>query len=131
MPGKARRVASRQAQLNQRRKRQQKGPRGIPTAAPEATAQDNQPVDGVDAQPMESAAPASVAAPPRESPGAGDSRASPVTRSTGTMRARRDSIAAANYVGAELRRILLLGGVILAVLFGLAAASWYLPEWSF
>ena len=46
------------------------------------------------------------------------------------MRARRDNIAAVNYVGAELRRILLLAGVVLTVLIGLAAAAWYLPVWS-
>ncbi|MCH8164688.1 MAG: hypothetical protein IH889_03690 [Planctomycetes bacterium] len=45
------------------------------------------------------------------------------------MRARRDHTAAVNYVGAELRRILVFGGVVLAVLIGLAAASWYLPAW--
>ena len=47
------------------------------------------------------------------------------------MRARRDNIAAVNYIGAELRRILVLAGAVLAVLIGLAVASWYLPAWSF
>ena len=136
MPGKARRVASRQAQLNQKRKRQQRGPRGIPTAAREITTQDNQPADGVDGQAMASATPtsatpASAAMPPQESPPPATRRASPVTRASGTMRARRDNIAAVNYIGAELRRILVLAGVVLAVLIGLAVASWYLPAWSF
>ncbi|MCH7606107.1 MAG: hypothetical protein IH962_03025 [Chloroflexi bacterium] len=129
MPGKARRVASRQAQLNQRRKKQQRGPRGIPTAAPEATPQANQPVDGVDTEAMESAAPASVAAPPSESPESAAALPSPVARPAGTMRARRDSISAVNYVGTELRRILMFAGVVLAVLIALSVASWYLPVW--
>ena len=41
MPGKARRVASRQAQLN-RRKRQQRGPSGIPAVEATAATEDQQ-----------------------------------------------------------------------------------------
>ena len=111
MPGKARRVASRQAQLN-RNKRQQRGPSGIPAveatadtedqpSAEEATSQANGVVTSSEAT---AAAPAATAAWAR------------APRPAGPGRLRREHVASANYIGAELRRILTMGSVILVVL---------------
>jgi CHASE3 domain sensor protein len=110
MPGKARRVASRQAQLN-RNKRQQRGPSGIPAveatadtedqpSAEEATSQANGVVTSSEATAAAPAATAAARAP----------------RPAGPGRLRREHVASANYIGAELRRILIMGSVILVVL---------------
>ena len=107
MPGKARRVASRQAQLN-RRKKQQRGPTGIPPVETETPSQNQQPTENTNGQVTSVAEPAqSVAAT------TGETR---VTRAVGPGRLRREQVASANYVGAELRRILIMGSVILAVI---------------
>ena len=110
MPGKARRVASRHAQLN-RRKRQQRGPSGIPAveatadtedqpSAEEATSQANGVVTSSEATAAAPAATAAARAP----------------RPAGPGRLRREHVTSANYIGAELRRILIMGSVILVVL---------------
>jgi len=107
MPGKARRVASRQAQLN-RRKRQQRGPSGIPAveatedqqSAEETASQANGVVNSSEATADAPAATAAARAP----------------RPAGPGRLRREHVASANYIGAELRRILIMGSVILVVL---------------
>ena len=118
MPGKARRVASRQAQLNQRRKKQQRGPRGIPVAQPMASPEDDQAGLGVATQVAESAAPTSAPSPrPQPSPAAG--RTGPAAGSLAPSRARREYTTSTNYIGAELRRILVMAGVVLAVLIAL------------
>ncbi len=136
MPGKARRVASRQAQLGRRKKRQlrEPGDLAMPIAAP-TEVDENQ--DGADlsavleapnASPDTSAAtaavrakPAPAAAPVRTRP----ERLSPVAArnvaATGLTdrnpsRARREQSATYNYVGAEFRRILLLSTVVLAII---------------
>ena len=114
MPGKSRRVASRQAQLSRRRKRAQKEPGS--TLAPAAVPVE---VDGKHAE----AAPAVVPEPPRPAPA--PSRPSPVasrgaaatTRTTSRLRGERPP--SYNYVGAEMRRILLLGASVLAVIIAL------------
>ena len=68
MPGKARRVASRQSQLNQRRKKQNRGPRGIP-AAVGARANVN---NGANGRPeAQSPEPSRAAQPGRNSPADG------------------------------------------------------------
>ena len=118
MPGKSRRVASRQAQLNQRRKRQQRGPRGIPTDITPPRPENGQPSDDVAAQAMESTA--AVAASPQPSPSAPAERSSPVTRPVGNPRARRETVSAGNYIGAELRRILVMASVVFGVIIVLA-----------
>ena len=118
MPGKARRVASRQAQLNQRRKKQQRGPRGIPVAQPVASPEDGQDGLGVATQVPESAAP-TTAPSPRAQPSPVAGRTGPATRSLGPSRARREYTTSANYIGAELRRILIMAGVVLIVLLAL------------
>jgi len=110
MPGKARRVASHQAQLN-RKKRQQRGPSGIPavdatvaTADPQADEDTSSPAETtqVVATATRSAAPAT-----------GDTRAA---RPMGAGRLRREQVSSANYVGAEVRRILIMASVVLAVI---------------
>ena len=110
MPGKARRVASRQAQLN-RRKRQQRGPSGIPAVEATASTEDQQSAEETASQangvvnPSEAtaAAPAATAAARAPHP-------------AGPGRLRRDHVASASYIGAELRRILIMGSVILVVI---------------
>ena len=122
MAGKGRRTASRHAQL--KRKKTTKGPSGIPAAAQRvASPEVEEPVavpagvedagsDGPDA----AAVPAAAAAPaPRAT------RPSPVARtprgdSAGQPRLRGERPAAYLYVGAELRRILLLTAAIFAAL---------------
>lgn len=107
MPGKSRRVASRQAQLSRQRRRQNRGPSGIP-ATPQGMAP--QPSDGVDARVQGSVASARTV--PRSSP--------PVPAGSGSARARAERPATYNYIGAEFRRILILSGIVLAALIVLA-----------
>lgn len=110
MPGKARRVASRQAQLN-RRKRQQRGPSGIPAVEATAGTEDQQSAEEtasqangvVNSSEATAAAPAATAAARAPHP-------------AGPGRLRRDHVASASYIGAELRRILIMGSVILVVI---------------
>lgn len=110
MPGKARRVASRQAQLN-RRKRQQRGPSGIPAVEATAATEDQQSAEEtasqangvVNSSEATAAAPAATAAARAPHP-------------AGPGRLRRDHVASASYIGAELRRILIMGSVILVVI---------------
>ena len=110
MPGKARRVASRQAQLN-RRKRQQRGPSGIPAVEATAATEDQQSAEETASQAngvvnsSEATADAPATTPPARAP-----------RPAGPGRLRREHVASANYIGAELRRILIMGSVILVVL---------------
>ena len=110
MPGKARRVASRQAQLN-RRKRQQRGPSGIPAVEATAATEDQQSAEETASQAngvvnsFEATADAPAATAAARAP-----------RPAGPGRLRREHVASANYIGAELRRILIMGSVILVVL---------------
>lgn len=129
MAGKGRRAASRQGQLNRKRKKTQKGPSGIPSGAQglaepkvvEAAAV----LAGVeDAEIGTSKAVESNEVPvedAREAPRR--SQSTPATRTTrgefsgqaqGRLRGERP--AAYLYVGAEIRRIMLLTGTVLAVL---------------
>ncbi len=123
MPGKARRVASRQAQLNQRRKKQQRGPRGIPVAQPVVSPEDGQADLGVATQIPESAAPTSAPS-PRAQPTPAAARTGPATGSLAPSRVRREYTTSTNYIGAELRRILVMAGVVLVVL---AALTFVVP----
>ena len=111
MPGKARRVAARQSQLNRRRKKQQRGPSGTPLAVPAQVLVNDGPSDEVAVQPKETEAPApvsrrapSVAAPPGP---AGQPR---------SARIRGERPDAYNYVGPEIRRILAMAGVVMVAL---------------
>ena len=120
MAGKAKRTASRQAQL--KRKKTTKGPSGIPAgrrvavpmaddaAAPAGVEEENQ----YDASPEEiEAAEATVAGrTPRPSPVA----RTPRGEFTGQGRLRGERPAAYLYVGAEFRRILVLTSAMIAAL---------------
>ena len=117
MPGKSRRVASRQAQLSRRRRKAQKGPAATIPAAPLPGE-----VDGKQAE----APPAVVPEPSPSSPPPAPARHSPVAPrpppvaaaapSRRPSRIRGESPATHNFIGAELRRILLMASVVLAVI---------------
>ena len=118
MPGKARRVASRQAQLGRKRKRQQARPSDAqPAVLVPAEIEDDSTV--TESQ--------TAAEPPRPTPPPAPIRPSPVAarnnaatpasagfRSPG--RARRERPATYNYIGSEVRRILGMSSVVLAVI---------------
>ena len=120
MPAKGRRVASRQAQLGRRRRQQGRGAGSIPGSpvdVAEVNTQEADPVSptpqaavvGQTANPTQSA-PASAPAPGRFRPRVG-------ARAT-QGQARTDQ--AYSHLSSELRRILILVGVLLIVLIGLA-----------
>jgi len=115
MPGKARRVASHQAQLN-RRKRQQRGPSGIPAVDATVATEDPQAdEDTSSSQANGTAETTQVVATATRSPAPapGDTRAA---RPMGAGRLRREQVSSANYVGSEVRRILIIASVVLAVI---------------
>ena len=115
MPAKGRRIASRQSQLNRRRRQQSRkaeesatvtvaAPSDIP---PETPAPDN----GSAAASTAIATPA----PTRSTPASRPQRApAPVAA------ARTDRAAAYTHLGSEIRRILTLAAILLAVLIGLS-----------
>jgi len=94
MPSRGRRIAARQAQLGQRRRRG-RGPSGIPTAS----------ALGREAQAEPESATTTTALT--------ETRLSPVPRTESQPMVYR-------YVGAELRRALILSGVIIAILVALS-----------
>ncbi len=122
MAGKDRRVAARQAQLGRRRKRQQKAPSGVslpgPGLAPAPTNADGETstVAGLESPQSVAAAvaPTSAAAPvsPRSAPPRTSSRAA----SQPFARVRGERPPAQNYIKAELKRILIMGGSVLATI---------------
>ena len=115
MAGKSRRVASRQSQLTSRKKRQQRGPSGIPAAErqPVSVAVDTagDAPDGTlpDAASQPAAAAVATAAP---RPAAPSPARSP-------SRAREERLSAYSYMGSELRRILIIATTGFAVLVAL------------
>ena len=115
MPGKARRIASRQSQLNQRRKKQQRGPRGIPAAI---TSRPSTNGETASSQIPESARPTPAVA-TADRPAPAPARPSPVARSSASPRNRREPSNTARYVGAEIKRILALAGAVVAVIVAL------------
>ena len=114
MPGKARRVASHQAQLN-RKKRQQRGPSGIPAVDATVATKDPQADEDTSSQANGTAETTQVVATATRSaaPATGDTRAA---RPMGPGRLRREQVSSANYVGSEVRRILIMASVVLAVI---------------
>lgn len=112
MPAKGRRIASRQAQLGRRRRQQSRKTEesvAVSVAAPADI-------------PAETAAPANAAA-------ANPAAAAPAESAAGQTRAARrpaagqnrpDRAAAYTHLGSEMRRILILAGILLAVLVGLS-----------
>ena len=117
MPAKGRRIASRQAQLGRRRRQQNRKTEeslAVSVAAPADI-------------PAETAAPANAAA---ATPAAAETaRASTAGSAATPARAprrpaagqtRTDRSAAYTHLGSEMRRILILAGILLAVLVGLS-----------
>jgi len=123
MPGKGRRVASRQAELGKKRRRQTRGAASVTAEGSEA----------VPVTPAITIGETAVATGVRESPPVATRSQSPVqSRSNAPQanrtptRARLDRPAAYNYVMPELRRILIMSGTLLGVLIGLSIAVSYL-----
>ncbi len=121
MAGKARRAASRQGQL--RRKKQTKGPSGIPSTARQAVVPETEEdvpvpagVQGSDIDADALAAAEAAVAPPtsRPAPTARTPRGEFAGQGQGRLRGERP--AAYLYVGAEFRRILVLTSAVLAAL---------------
>ena len=114
MAGKARRAASRQAQLNRRRKRQQRGPSGIPPPPSTGTDVDGRAVGAAVPQANEAAAATPATGRQRRSPAA--ARPAAVTPSAPPLRVRGERPSTYNYVGSELRRILIMAGSVVAII---------------
>jgi len=114
MPDKGRRVASRQAQLGRRRRRQNRGPGGAPPVelAPEES-------NRRAFQPVATRVPEADGASPSAGPPA-STRAVSVAAQSRSARTRTERPTAYNFVAPELRRILVLSGVLTAVLVVLA-----------
>ena len=110
MAGKSRRVASRQSQLNQRKKRQQRGPSGVPANEPRPVGVD--PDNSGDA-PSDTMASAEAATAVATAPAA-TTTAAPARRVS--ARSRDDRTASYVYMGSEFRRILIMAGIGFAVL---------------
>ncbi len=134
MAGKGRRTASRQAGLNRRRKKSVKGPSGIPATTTRVVDTEGQDPVAVsaDVEDAEFDAQEEQQADGAQATGAPAPRAqrpSPVARRTprgefagqGQSRLRGERPAAYLYVGAELRRIMMLTGAMLIalVVFGI------------
>ncbi len=121
MAGKSRRTASRQSQL--KRKKNTKGPSGIPSGRRVATPVDeNEPVavpagveqDEFDAEAMEEAEAVVAPRPSRPSPVARTPRGKFAGQGQGRLRGERP--AAYLYVGAEFRRISVLASAMIGAL---------------
>ncbi len=116
MPGKGRRVASRQAQIGRKRRRQGRATAAVAgggalvteESVPVATA-----IQGAQAEPQSSAPASTSQAPVQPSPAQS-------TPQRNASRNRLDRPAAYNYVAPEVRRILIMSGVLLAVLVALS-----------
>lgn len=111
MAGKSRRVASRQSQLNQRKKRQQRGPSGIPANEPRPVGVDPDSSGDAPLDKMSSAAAATAVA---TAPAATTAAAPP--RRVSARSSRDDRTASYAYMGSEFRRILIMAGIGFAVL---------------
>ena len=114
MPAKGRRIASRQAQLGRRRRQQNRKTEeslAVSVAAPADI-------------PAETAAPANAAAtgPAAANPAPAGPAATPARapRRPAAGQTRTDRSAAYTHLGSEMRRILILAGILLAVLVGLS-----------
>lgn len=113
MAGKSRRVASRQSQLNRRKKRQQRGPSGIPTTEPRLVGVAQDTAEGAVTETITDAVSESTNTSVTTTPPAPVTHA-PVVR--GPSRARDDRTSSYAHMGSEIRRILVMGGVGFAVL---------------
>lgn len=118
MPAKGRRIASRQAQLGRRRRQSRKTEESgaVTIAAPADIPQETAaPANGAAA-----AIPATAAASPTTAGPSAATTPARAPRRSGQL--RTDRAAAYTHLGAELRRILILAGILLAVLLGLSFA---------
>ena len=116
MPGKGRRVASRQAQIGRKKRR--------PGRATSAVADDGHLVD-VESAPVATAVPGAQAEPQSSAPVSAPQAPVQSTHAQSSPqrsapRNRLDRPAAYNYVASEVRRILIMSGVLLAVLIALS-----------
>jgi len=123
MPGKARRVASRQAQLGRRKKRQQGATANVEALAitPTTEGDGEQRIADLLPSALEApeAPPVPVPAPvrqPRPSPVAARNAAATAAPARSSSRARRERPATYNFIGTEVRRILSLSGVVLVTI---------------
>ena len=115
MPDKGRRVASRQAQLGRRRRRQARGPVEASAAAPAAAVADAEPTNRAAARTEVAVQPEPAVS--RET----QVRATPSPRTPrASVTGRSERPAAHNYVGSEIRRILIVSGVLFAGLVGVS-----------
>ena len=118
MPAKGRRIASRQAQLGRRRRQSRKIEESgaVTIAAPSDIPQET-------AAPANGAAAAIPAATTAANTPAGTAPATtPARAPRRSGQTRTDRAAAYTHLGSELRRILILAGILLAVLLGLSFA---------
>ena len=113
MAGKSRRVASRQSQLNRRKKRQQRGPSGIPTTEPRLVGVDQDTVEDAVTDTITDAVSESTNASVTTTPLVPVTDA-PVVR--GPSRTRDDRTSSYAHMGSEIRRIVVMGSVGFAVL---------------
>ncbi len=112
MPGKGRRVASRQAQVGRKRRRQIRGPSGAPGAGGgTAIADQDEATEGAAAVADVTSPVARVRQPAAPAAIAAMSSNAPIP-----ARLRGDRPAATNYVKAEVVRILIMAGTLTAVL---------------
>ena len=119
MPAKGRRIASRQAQLGRRRRQSRKIEESgaVTIAAPADIPQETAtPANGATAIPAAAPAANTPAGP------AATTAATPARTPRRSGPTRTDRAAAYTHLGAELRRILILAGILLAVLLGLSFA---------
>lgn len=122
MPAKDRRVAARQAQLRQRRKKQSRGPSGATAAAPPTPDGASQTTRGVatetPASQLTTGRQGGISAPAATTPST--TRSSPTGPWRGGARPRPEQPMNYAYVGRELRRIGILSGAIFVILIVLA-----------
>lgn len=116
MKGKGRRVASRQAEIGRKRRRQSRATADV-AADGHLVAEEDAPVataaPGAQVEPQSSAPVSPQQSPAQPSP----ARSSPQRNAP---RNRFDRPAAYNYVASEVRRILIMSGILLAVLIALS-----------
>ncbi len=118
MAGKAKRVASRQAQIGRRKKRQSRDSVGVqaPVSTPAEAGDQSQSVDTPEPVAAPPAPPSAPSRPPRPSPVAARNSATAEAHVPTPSRARRERPVTNNLIGAEVRRILGLSGVVMAVI---------------
>lgn len=117
MASKSRRVASRQSQLNRRRKKQQRGPSGIPTEIPAGVPEQGNDATGTGSGAPGEAAATAVAEPsPSTRPMTQASSAQTANPPRPFPRIRDERPAAYQYMAPEVRRIIAMAGIAFAVL---------------